>query len=210
MDKALQFPGCGQFVDDADPRPHRHAVHRHPHAGRASRCFGSDLAQMEKVAREIETVVRQVPAPPAASMPSASPVASTWTSSRTGRNSRAYGLPVGDLMDVVGSALGRRGGHHHHRGPGARFGVIVRLPARCALHARGDRTRGAGGPCRPRWGRPTATIPLGQVAQVRIVQGAPVIRTENSLLSAYIYVDIRERDNRRLRPVKRSVSCATR
>ena len=43
-------------------------------------------------------------------------------------------------------------------------------------------------------GRPAATIPLGQVAQVRIVQGAPVIRTENSLLSAYIYVDIRERD----------------
>jgi copper/silver efflux system protein len=43
-------------------------------------------------------------------------------------------------------------------------------------------------------GRPGATIPLGQVAQVKIVQGAPVIRTENSLLSAYIYVDIRERD----------------
>jgi Cu(I)/Ag(I) efflux system membrane protein CusA/SilA len=40
----------------------------------------------------------------------------------------------------------------------------------------------------------SATVPLGQVASVRVVQGAPVIRTENSLLSAYIYVDIRDRD----------------
>jgi Cu(I)/Ag(I) efflux system membrane protein CusA/SilA len=32
------------------------------------------------------------------------------------------------------------------------------------------------------------------VAQVKIVKGAPSIRTENALLSAYIYVDIRERD----------------
>jgi Cu(I)/Ag(I) efflux system membrane protein CusA/SilA len=39
-----------------------------------------------------------------------------------------------------------------------------------------------------------AMIPLGQVAKVSIVKGAPGIRTENALLSAYIYVDIRERD----------------
>ncbi len=37
-------------------------------------------------------------------------------------------------------------------------------------------------------------VPLGQVAQVKIVKGAPAIRTENALLSAYIYVDIRDRD----------------
>jgi Cu(I)/Ag(I) efflux system membrane protein CusA/SilA len=32
------------------------------------------------------------------------------------------------------------------------------------------------------------------VAKISIVKGAPAIRTENALLSAYIYVDIRERD----------------
>ena len=37
-------------------------------------------------------------------------------------------------------------------------------------------------------------IPLGQIAKVSISKGAPSIRTENSLLSAYIYVDIRDRD----------------
>jgi Cu(I)/Ag(I) efflux system membrane protein CusA/SilA len=39
-----------------------------------------------------------------------------------------------------------------------------------------------------------AMIPLGQLAKVVISKGAPAIRTENALLSAYIYVDIRDRD----------------
>jgi len=37
-------------------------------------------------------------------------------------------------------------------------------------------------------------IPLGQVAQVKLVKGPPNLRTENALLAAYIYVDIRDRD----------------
>ena len=39
-----------------------------------------------------------------------------------------------------------------------------------------------------------AMVPLGQVARVEIAKGAPGIRTENALLSAYIFVDIRDRD----------------
>ena len=37
-------------------------------------------------------------------------------------------------------------------------------------------------------------VPLGQVARVEVAKGAPGIRTENALLSAYIFVDIRDRD----------------
>jgi Cu(I)/Ag(I) efflux system membrane protein CusA/SilA len=40
----------------------------------------------------------------------------------------------------------------------------------------------------------TSMVPLGQLAKIEIAKGAPAIRTENALLSAYIYVDIRERD----------------
>jgi Cu(I)/Ag(I) efflux system membrane protein CusA/SilA len=39
-----------------------------------------------------------------------------------------------------------------------------------------------------------AMIPLGQLAKVQVAKGSPGIRTENALLSAYIYVDIRDRD----------------
>jgi len=48
-------------------------------------------------------------------------------------------------------------------------------------------------------GRATRTLsstmlPLGQLAKVKLVKGPPNIRTENALLAAYIYVDIRDRD----------------
>jgi Cu(I)/Ag(I) efflux system membrane protein CusA/SilA len=39
-----------------------------------------------------------------------------------------------------------------------------------------------------------ALIPLGQLARVYLDKGPPGIRTENALLSAYIFVDIRGRD----------------
>jgi Cu(I)/Ag(I) efflux system membrane protein CusA/SilA len=39
-----------------------------------------------------------------------------------------------------------------------------------------------------------AMIPIGQLARVEVAKGTPGIRTENALLSAYIFVDIRDRD----------------
>jgi len=39
-----------------------------------------------------------------------------------------------------------------------------------------------------------ASIPLGQVAKVSLLQGPSSIRTENAQLAAYIFVDARERD----------------
>src|SRR5712692_292362 len=39
-----------------------------------------------------------------------------------------------------------------------------------------------------------ATVPLGQVAKVSLAQGPASIRTENSQLAAYIFVDLRDRD----------------
>jgi Cu(I)/Ag(I) efflux system membrane protein CusA/SilA len=43
-------------------------------------------------------------------------------------------------------------------------------------------------------GQAPAMVPLGEVARVKITKGAPSIRTENALLSAYIYVDLHGRD----------------
>src|SRR3546814_1204497 len=38
------------------------------------------------------------------------------------------------------------------------------------------------------------TVPLGEVAAVRLTRGATSIRTENGQLAVYVYVDIRGRD----------------
>src|SRR5205814_3936172 len=39
-----------------------------------------------------------------------------------------------------------------------------------------------------------ATVPLGEVASVKLARGPTTIRTENGQLATYIYVDIRDRD----------------
>jgi Cu(I)/Ag(I) efflux system membrane protein CusA/SilA len=190
MDKALQFPG----VANSWTMPIRARIDMLSTGIRTPvgiKVFGSDLAQMEKVAREIETVVREVPG--ASSVYAERITGGYYLDIEPNRAQLArYGLPVGDLMDVVGSALGGEVVTTTIEGR-ARFGVIVRYPrdARSTPEAIEREVLVA---LPAEMGRPTATIPLGQVAQVRIVQGAPVIRTENSLLSAYIYVDIRERD----------------
>jgi Cu(I)/Ag(I) efflux system membrane protein CusA/SilA len=107
-----------------------------------------------------------------------------------------YGLAVGELQDTIGTALGGEMVTTTVEGR-ERFGVIVRYPR----ELRGDPQQiarevlvpigmeaGGNGP------QGAAMVPLGQVAKVSIVKGAPAIRTENALLSAYIYVDIRDRD----------------
>ena len=49
-------------------------------------------------------------------------------------------------------------------------------------------------PIESEMGKPARMVPLGQVARISISQGPPVVRTENALLSVYVYVDIRGRD----------------
>lgn len=39
-----------------------------------------------------------------------------------------------------------------------------------------------------------AQIPLGQIAQIEMVQGPSMIRNENGLLSSYVYIDVADRD----------------
>ena len=69
-----------------------------------------------------------------------------------------------------------------------RFGVTVRYPR----ELRSDPQQIAREVLVPTMGG--AMVPLGQLAKVVVAKGTPGIRTENALLSAYIFVDIRDRD----------------
>ncbi len=190
MDKALQFPG----VANSWTMPIRARIDMLSTGIRTPvgiKVFGSSLAEMEKVAREIETVVRNVPG--ASSAYAERITGGFYLDIEPDRTQLArYGLSVGALMDVVASALGGEVVTTTIEGR-ARFGVSVRYPRE--LRSSPDRiAREVLVPIMGEMNQPPAMIPLGQVAQVRITQGAPVVRTENSLLSAYIFVDIRERD----------------
>ncbi len=87
MDKALQFPGVSNaWTMPIKARTDMLATGIRTPVG--IKVLGRDLGDMEKVAREIETVVRNVPGATSAPTPSVSSGATTSTSCRTGTRLR--------------------------------------------------------------------------------------------------------------------------
>jgi Cu(I)/Ag(I) efflux system membrane protein CusA/SilA len=98
-----------------------------------------------------------------------------------------YGLVVGDLQNLIAMALGAEPITTTVEGR-ERYTVSIRYPRdyRSDPHLIATEVLipiAEGG-----------TVPLGEVAKVSLAQGPANIRTENSQLAAYIFVDLRERD----------------
>ncbi|MCK9389536.1 MAG: CusA/CzcA family heavy metal efflux RND transporter [Sulfuritalea sp.] len=185
LDKALQFPG----VANSWTMPIKARIDMLSTGIRTPigiKVFGKDLNEMEKLAKEIEAVVKAVPGTTSAFAERIT--GGFYLDIEPDREQLArYGLAVGELQDVIGSALGGEMVTTTVEGR-ERFGVTVRYPR----ELRSDPQQIAREVLVPTMGG--AMIPLGQVAKVKVAKGAPGIRTENALLSAYIYVDIRDRD----------------
>jgi Cu(I)/Ag(I) efflux system membrane protein CusA/SilA len=185
LDRALQFPG----ISNAWTMPIKARIDMLSTGIRTPigiKVFGKDLVEMERLAKQIESVVKAVPG-----------TTSAFAERITGgsylvvdpdREQLArYGLAVGDLQEVIGTALGGEMVTTTVEGR-ERFGVSVRYPRELRANPQQIEREVL---------VPTmdgAMVPLGQVARVSVERGTPGIRTENALLSAYIYVDIRERD----------------
>jgi len=185
LDQAVQIPG----ISNAWTMPIKARIDMLSTGIRTPigiKVFGKDLAEMEQLAKQIEAVVKTVPG-----------TTSAYAERITGgyfldiepdRLALArYGLAIGDLQEVVGTALGGETVTTTVEGR-ERFGVSVRYPR----ELRSDPQAIATQVLVPVMNG--AMIPLGQVAKVAITRGSPGIRTENALLSAYIFVDMRGRD----------------
>ena len=185
LDQALQFPG----VSNAWTMPIKARIDMLSTGIRTPigiKVFGKDLGEMERLAREIETVVKQVPGTTSAFAERIT--GGFYLNIEPDRAQLArYGLGVGELQDVIGTALGGEMVTTTVEGR-ERFGVTVRYPR----ELRADPQQIAREVLVPTMDG--AMVPLGQVARVEVAKGAPGIRTENALLSAYIFVDIRDRD----------------
>jgi len=185
LDKALQFPG----VANSWTMPIKARIDMLSTGIRTPigiKVFGKDLGEMEKVAKEIEAVVKAVPGTTSAFAERIT--GGFYLNIEPDREQLArYGLAVGDLQDVIGTALGGEMVTTTVEGR-ERFGVTIRYPR----ELRSDPQQIAREVLIPTMDG--AMIPLGQLAKVVVAKGAPSIRTENALLSAYIYVDIRDRD----------------
>ena len=185
MDKALQIPG----VSNAWTMPIKARIDMLSTGIRTPigiKVFGKDLGEMEKLAKEIEAVVKTVPGTTSAFAERIT--GGYYLNIEPDREALArYGLSVGDLQDVVGTALGGEMVTTTVEGR-ERFGVTVRYPR----ELRDDPEQIQREVLVPVAGG--AMVPLGQVARINVARGTPGIRTENALLSAYIFVDIRDRD----------------
>jgi Cu(I)/Ag(I) efflux system membrane protein CusA/SilA len=98
-----------------------------------------------------------------------------------------YGLRINDVQEVVQTALGGEMVTSTVEGR-ERFSVNVRYPRGLR-----DDPQAIASQVLVNASDGTA-IPLGQVASIKITQGAPSIRTENAQLVDYIYVDLQGRD----------------
>ena len=185
MDQAVQIPG----ISNAWTMPIKARIDMLATGIRTPigiKVFGKNLSEIEKLAKAIETVVKGVPGTTSAYAERVT--GGYYLDIEPDRLALArYGLGVGELQDVIGVALGGEMVTTTVEGL-ERYGVVVRYPR----ELRQDPQSIASQVLVPIMGG--AMIPLGQLARVRLTQAPPAIRTENALLTAYIFVDIRDRD----------------
>jgi Cu(I)/Ag(I) efflux system membrane protein CusA/SilA len=156
------------------------------------RVLGDDLAAIERVGKVLEGTIGRVPG--TRSVLYERTLGGSYVDIVPDREALArVGLTVGDLHDVIESAIGGepvattldgrarytiavRFLEDFRSTPGAIRKIPVALPMR-------------GGPDRPPGASPP-TVPLGELARVEVVEGPPMVRSEAGRLVGYVYVDV--------------------
>lgn len=185
MDKALQFPG----VSNAWTQPIRARIDMLATGIRTPlgvKVFGSDLAQMEALARQVESALKTVPGTSSAYAERV--IGGYFLDIVPDRIALGrYGLSVGDVQNAIVMAMGGETVTTTVEGR-ERYGVIIRYPRDLRSDpqaiAREVQVSTPSG----------ASVPLGEVATIERKRGATSIRTENGELAVYIFVDTAGRD----------------
>jgi len=185
MDKALQFPG----VSNAWTMPIKARIDMLSTGIRTPvgvKVIGTDLVEMDKLAKQIEQVLKAVPGTSSAYAERG--IGGYYLDVTPDREALArYGITVQDVQDVIATALGGQTVTTTVEGR-QRFSVNMRYPR----DLRDNPQAIANDVLVPMPGG--GTVPLREVAKVALARGPTSIRTENGQLATYIYVDIRDRD----------------
>ncbi|HXV13971.1 MAG TPA: CusA/CzcA family heavy metal efflux RND transporter [Candidatus Krumholzibacteria bacterium] len=169
--------------------------------------FGADLDQLQRIGEQVEGIVRQVPG-----------TRSVYAERAGGgyfvdfvpkrRELARYGLTIDDLHAVIMSAVGGENITTTVEGR-ERYSVNLRYPRdlradldqlrRVLVTARvgGMRERagdGMGSRGSDAGAAEPIQVPMSELADIELVNGPSMIRDENGMLSAYVYVDITGRD----------------
>ncbi|NNG21427.1 efflux RND transporter permease subunit [Telluria aromaticivorans] len=159
---------------------------------------GTDLKIIDRLAGEIEMIVKGVPGVSSALAERLS--GGRYIDVDIDRDAAArYGLNISDVQSVVSAAVGGDNIGETIEGL-QRFPINLRYPREYRDSVEKLRQL-------PVLTAQGAQIRLGDVAAIRINDGPPMLRSENARLSGWIYVDIRGRDmNSVVRDMQRAVN----
>ena len=184
LDKAIQFPG----LTNAWTMPIKTRIDMLSTGIKTPvgiKIMGEDLNVLNDLGEQVEAIIRDVPG-----------TSSVYAERVTGGNFLDYeirrdqaarhGLTVGDVQDIIMTAVG-----------GMNITQTVEGLERYPVNLRyGSELRDTPEKLR-RILVPTpsgAQVPIAQLADIRIVKGPPVVKSENARNSAYVYVDLKEID----------------
>jgi copper/silver efflux system protein len=146
---------------------------------------GPDLAQLERIASQIETVVRQVPG--TSSVFAERVMGGNYIEFNINRDEIArYGLALGDVQEVLEVALG-----------GMPLTTTVEGLERYSINLRYDRDFRENLEALQQIIVPTPTgaqIPLGQIATLKLVRAPMGIKSEGAIPNDWIYIDVKNID----------------
>jgi len=184
LDKAVQVPGLANlWIPPIRNRIDMLATGIKSPIG--VKIYGSDLVQIDKTSQAVERIAKTVPGVSSA-------VAERLTGGRyidvdIDRSAAArYGLNISDVQSIVAGAVG-----------GANIGETVEGLARYPISLRYPREwRDSLTDLRnlPIYTPEGSQITLGTVAQIKVTDGPPMLKSENARLTRWVYIDVRARD----------------
>ena len=180
LDKAIQFPG----LTNAWTMPIKTRIDMLSTGIKTPvgiKLMGEDLQVLSDLGAKIEAVMREVPG-----------TLSVYAERVTGGNfldfqikreeAARYGLTVGDVQDIIMSAIGGMNITQTVEGL-ERYPVNLRYGSE--LRDSPEKLRRILVPA------PTgAQVPITQLADIRIIKGPPVVKSENARNNAWVYIDI--------------------
>jgi len=184
LDRAIQFPGLtNAWTMPIKTRIDMLATGIKTPVG--IKVMGPDIDSLNAIAQRIEAAVKDIPG-----------IRSVYAERITGGNylditidrlrSAAYGLTVGDIQDVIKTAVGGMKVADNIEGR-ERYPINVRYPRELRDNPEALRrvlvsTPGGN------------NIPLGQIAELDFKKGAAMIKSENARLTAWIFIDLKGTD----------------
>jgi Cu(I)/Ag(I) efflux system membrane protein CusA/SilA len=181
LDRAIQFPG----LTNAWTMPIKTRIDMLSTGIKTPvgiKIGGPDLSELERIGKEVEAVVK--PLEGTLSAYAERVMGGTYLDFDIDREAAArYGITVGDVQDVIVSAIGGMNVSWTVEGL-ERYPINIRYPRelRDNVQALAETLVVAPG---------GAQVPLSQLATIRIHQGPPSIKSENARPNAWVYVDLR-------------------